>query len=225
MQNAILKRDLPPPTSQPSFWRRPWNGAEHMLPSLRRGRGVFLAPFIVKTLPVFLVKLLSRHELLANQRKTELPCKYSWNSLKGYQALAFLSPQWRNPTLIKETIRVEMRREQQPGLLHPGPWACRVYMCFLCAPFARHRRQVALKGFFGFSATAQIWNVKIFHVLGLEAFVMTLHWNANILQFNLCLQLERRSKQTSNQISAMWRADKSCGEGETKVILSWWWCW
>lgn len=127
-----------------------------MLPSLRCGRGVFLAPFIVKTLPVFLVKLLSRHELLANQRKTELPCKYSWNSLKGYQALASLSPQWRNPTLIKETIRVEMRREQQQGLLHPGPWACRVYMCFLCAPFVRHRRQVALKGFFGFSATAHI---------------------------------------------------------------------
>lgn len=62
-----------------------------MLPPLRCGRGVFLAPFNVKTFPVFLVKLLRRHELLADQGKTELPCKYSWDSLKGYQAPAFLS--------------------------------------------------------------------------------------------------------------------------------------
>lgn len=40
-----------------------------MLPSLRCGRGVFLAPFNVKTLPVFLVKLLSRHELLETKEK------------------------------------------------------------------------------------------------------------------------------------------------------------
>lgn len=47
---------------------------------------------------------------------------------------------------------------------------------------------------------------------------MTLNWNANIFQSNLCLQLERQSKQTSKQIKAMRRADKSRGEGETKVI-------
>lgn len=84
-----------------------------MLPPLRRGPGVFLAPFNVKTLPVFLVKFLRRHELLANQRKTELPCKYSRDSWKGVQALASLPPQWRNPTLIKEMTSSEKHRDQQ----------------------------------------------------------------------------------------------------------------
>lgn len=37
---------------------------------------------------------------------------------------------------------------------------------------------------------------------------MTLGWNANIFQFNLCLQLRRRSKQKSKQLRAMQRADK-----------------
>jgi len=78
-----------------------------MFPCLRRGQGVFLAPFNVKTPSVFLVEFLSRHELLANQRETELPCKYSWDSWKGYRALAFLPLQWRNPTLIKEMTNVE----------------------------------------------------------------------------------------------------------------------
>ena len=110
-----------------------------------------------------------------------------------------------------------MHREQQTGLLHPGLWACRVYMRFNSCPIHEHRRQVALRGFFGFSATNQILNATIFHVLGgrgLEAFAMTLDWNANIFQFNLCLQLERQSKQTSKQIKAMQRADKRAAERE-----------
>lgn len=188
-----------------------------MLPSLCCGRGVFLAPFNVKTLLVFLVKLLSRHELLANQGKTELPCKYSWDSLKGYQALAFLPPRWHNPALIQEITWVKMHREQQTGLLHPGLWACRIYMHFNSCPIREHCRRVALRGFFGFSATNQILNAKIFRVLGgrgLEAFAMTLNWNANIFQFNPCLQLERQSKQTSKQIKAMQRADKRAAERE-----------
>lgn len=83
---------------------------------------------------------------------------------------------------------------------------------------------MALKGFFGFSSTDQILKAKIFHVLGgrgLEAFAMTLNWNASIFQFNLCLQLQRQSKQTSKQIKAIERADKSCGEGGSKVIPFW----
>lgn len=49
---------------------------------------------------------------------------------------------------------------------------------------------------------------------GLEASVITLSWNANILQFSLCLQLGRKSKQTSKQIKAMQRADKRAAERE-----------
>jgi len=80
---------------------------------------------------------------------------------------------------------------------------------------------VAWRSLSWFSATGQILKAKIFHVLGrggLEAFAKTPDWNANIFQFNLCLQLERQSKQTSKQMKAMQRADKSCGGGETKVI-------
>lgn len=43
---------------------------------------------------------------------------------------------------------------------------------------------------------------------------MPLSWNANIFQFNLCIQLGRKSKQTSKQIKAVQRADKRAAERE-----------
>lgn len=57
-----------------------------------------------------------------------------------------------------------MHQEQQPGLLHPGPRACGVYMRFNSWPLPEHCRQVALRGFVEFSATDQVLNAKIFHV-------------------------------------------------------------
>lgn len=41
---------------------------------------------------------------------------------------------------------------------------------------------------------------------------MPLSWNANIFQFNLCIQLGRKSKQTSKQIKAVQKADKRAAE-------------
>lgn len=41
---------------------------------------------------------------------------------------------------------------------------------------------------------------------------MPLSWNANIFQFNLSIQLGRKSKQTSKQIKAVQKADKRAAE-------------